>query len=420
MEQSLKQKLIEMGQRGKDSARVLARLSSAEKNQLLTSIQASLLEHEQDILQANAQDMACGREMGLKEGLLDRLLLTEERIRDMAQSIDQVIQLEDPVGKVSEMWTNRDGLNIGKKNVPIGVIAMIYEARPNVTLDAAILCLKVSSAVILRGGKEAIHSNIAIVQAMREGVKSCGYDENMIQLIEDTTRESATELMKLKGYVDLLVPRGSANLIQTVVNNAKVPVLETGVGNCHIYVDESAKVDMAISIIENAKTQRVGVCNAMESLLVHEAVSEEFYEKLSRLVDYYDIDVYGCEVSQEKLKGIYSATEEDYGKEYLDYAFSMKVVKDIREALDHIYRYSSGHSEVIVTENYENAMTFLEEVDSACVYVNASSRFTDGFVFGYGAELGISTQKLHARGPVGLKELVSTKYIIFGKGQVRK
>ncbi|MDO5715428.1 MAG: glutamate-5-semialdehyde dehydrogenase [Tissierellia bacterium] len=420
MEQSLRIKLSEMGKRAKSSARSLARLTSHEKNEILKEIKASLLKHREEIIKANEKDLAHGREIGLSEGLMDRLMLDDKRVEAMAHSIDEVIHLKDPVGKITEMNINDDGLQIGKKTVPIGVIAIIYEARPNVTLDAAILSLKASSAIILRGGKEAIHSNIAITKAMREALVQCNQDPDTIQIIEDTSRESAKELMQLKGYVDLLVPRGSASLIQTVVDQAKVPVLETGVGNCHIYIDESAKIEMALPIIENAKTQRVGVCNAMETLLVHKNVGDEFYKKLNAIIDYYDIRVYGCEKTKEKLPGIQAAGKEEYEKEFLDYAFAMKIVEDFDEAIDHIYRYSSAHSEVIVTENYENAMRFLDEVDSACVYVNASSRFTDGFVFGFGAELGISTQKLHARGPVGLSELVSTKYIILGHGQVRK
>lgn len=420
MEHFLKQNLNEIGRKAKIAARELATLRELEKNQILEKIAESLIKNEQNILEANAVDIKEGKKMGLSEGLLDRLLLTEKRIEDMADSVKEIIVLKDPIGKISDMNINRDGLKIGKKTVPMGVIAIIYEARPNVTLDASVLCLKAGSSIILRGGKEAINSNISIAKAIRGAIKEAGYDENIVQIIEDTTRESSKELMQLKDYVDLLVPRGSASLINSVVENAKVPVLETGVGNCHIYVDESAKIDMAIDIIENAKTQRIGVCNAMESLLVHRDVSDEFYNKLDNIIKKYDIKVYGDILSREKLKDIKEAREEDYGMEYLDYAFSMKIVENVDEAIDHIFKYSTGHSEAIITENYDNAMKFLDEVDSACVYVNASTRFTDGNVFGFGAELGISTQKLHARGPVGLNELVSTKFIVLGNGQIRK
>ena len=356
----------------------------------------------------------------MPEGLIDRLLLNEARIEAMAKSIDDVIEFKDPVGKVLSMEENYAGLLIGKKTVPMGVIAIIYESRPNVTLDAAILSLKASSAIILRGGKESINSNIAIADAIRLGIKNAGYDENFVQIVKDTSRESSKELMQLKGYVDLLLPRGSASLINSVVENAKVPVIETGVGNCHIYVDEDADIEKAIKIIENAKTQRIGVCNAMESLVVNENLEDKFYDLLNEVVEKYNIKVHADEKSLHKFKKAVPATEDDFGREYLDYEFSVKTVKNVEEAIEHIRKYSTGHSESILTESYEKAMKFLEEVDSACVYVNASTRFTDGGEFGKGAELGISTQKLHARGPVGLDELVSYKYIIFGHGEFRK
>lgn len=420
MEQSLRKNLIEMGEKSKEASRELSKLNTLEKNNILKSIKKSLLENKENIIEENKIDIKSGKELGLSEGLLDRLLLDDSRVLSMANSVDDLIDLEDPIGEIASMKTLENGLILGKKSVPIGVIAIIYEARPNVTLDAAILAIKSSNALILRGGKEAIRSNIAIAKAIRSGIKNAGYNENIVSLIEDTSRESSNELMKLRGYVDLLIPRGSKSLIDAVVENAKVPTLETGVGNCHVYVDESAKINMAIDIIENAKTQRIGVCNAMESLVVHENIKDEFYESLQKLIDKYNINVYGCEKSNKKLKNIKLATKEDYGTEFLDYAFSMKIVSSLDEAIDHIYKYSTHHSDVIITENYDNAMRFLNEVDSACVYVNASSRFTDGSEFGFGAEMGISTQKLHARGPVGLKELTSSKYIIFGNGQVRK
>lgn len=410
----------ELGKIAKEASYKLKKLNTAEKNKMLASIKDSLLSESKKILAANESDIKKGRENNMPEGLIDRLLLNEGRIEAMAKSIDDVIDFKDPVGKVLSMEENYAGLLIGKKTVPMGVIAIIYESRPNVTLDAAILSLKASSAIILRGGKESINSNIAIADAIRLGIKNAGYDENFVQIVKDTSRESSKELMQLKGYVDLLLPRGSASLINSVVENAKVPVIETGVGNCHIYVDEDADIEKAIKIIENAKTQRIGVCNAMESLVVNENLEDKFYDLLNEVVDKYNIKVHADEKSLPKFKKAVPATEDDFGREYLDYEFSVKTVKNVEEAIEHIRKYSTGHSESILTESYEKAMKFLEEVDSACVYVNASTRFTDGGEFGKGAELGISTQKLHARGPVGLDELVSYKYIIFGHGEFRK
>ena len=420
MEQSLKEILTKIGEDAKVAGRELAKLSTIEKNKILLEIKKSLLLDKEIIIEKNKLDIVNGRELGLSEGLIDRLLLDEKRVKAMAESVDTVIDLEDPIGEIRDMKSFENGLMVGQKSVPIGVIAIIYEARPNVTLDAAILAIKSSNALILRGGKEAINSNIAIANSIRKGIANAGYNENIVQLIEDTSRESSNELMRLRGYVDLLIPRGSSRLINAVVENAKVPTLETGVGNCHIYVDSSAKIQMALDIIENAKTQRIGVCNAMESLVVNSDVSDEFYKGLEKIIDDYNINVYGCEKSLEKLKNIKMASDEDFGTEYLEYAFSMKIVDSLDEGIDHVYKYSTGHSDVIVTENYENAMRFLNEIDSACVYVNASSRFTDGGEFGFGAEMGISTQKLHARGPVGLKQLTSSKYVILGNGQIRK
>lgn len=410
----------ELGKIAKESSYKLKKLNTAEKNMMLASIKESLLSESSKILWANEIDIKKGRENNMPEGLIDRLLLTKDRIDAMAKSIDEVIDFKDPVGKVLSMEENYAGLLIGKKTVPMGVIAIIYEARPNVTLDAAILSLKASSAIILRGGKESINSNIAIADAIRLGIKNAGYDENFVQIVKDTSRESSKELMQLKGYVDLLLPRGSASLINSVVENAKVPVIETGVGNCHIYVDEDSDIENAVKIIENAKTQRIGVCNAMESLVLNENLPDKFFDLLNEVVEKYKIKVHADEKSLPKFKNALAATEDDFGREYLDYEFSVKTVKNVDEAIDHITRYSTGHSESILTKSYERAMKFLEEVDSACVYVNASTRFTDGGEFGKGAELGISTQKLHARGPVGLDELVSYKYIIFGHGEFRK
>lgn len=410
----------ELGKIAKEASYKLKKLNTVEKNKMLASIKESLLSERKNILAANEIDIKKGRENNMPEGLIDRLLLNEGRIEAMAKSIDEVIDFKDPVGRVLSMEENYAGLLIGKKTVPMGVIAIIYESRPNVTLDAAILSLKASSAIILRGGKESINSNIAIADAIRLGIKNAGYDENFVQIVKDTSRESSKELMQLKGYVDLLLPRGSASLINSVVENAKVPVIETGVGNCHIYVDQDADIENAIKIIENAKTQRIGVCNAMESLVVNENLEDKFYDLLNEVVEKYNIKVHADEKSLPKFKNALLATEDDFGREYLDYEFSVKTVKDVDEAIDHITKYSTGHSEAILTKSYERAMKFLEGVDSACVYVNASTRFTDGGEFGKGAELGISTQKLHARGPVGLDELVSYKYIIFGHGEFRK
>lgn len=410
----------ELGKIAKEASYKLKKLKTKEKNAMLLEIKKALLSEKENILRANEEDIKKGRENKMPEGLIDRLLLTDERIEGMAKSIDEVIDFKDPVGKVLSMEENYAGLLIGKKTVPMGVIAIIYESRPNVTLDAAILSLKASSAVILRGGKESIKSNIAIANAIRLGIRNAGYDENFVQIVKDTSRESSKELMQLKGYVDLLLPRGSASLINSVVENAKVPVIETGVGNCHIYVDDMCDIENAVKIIENAKTQRIGVCNAVESLVLNKNLPDEFFDLFNQVVEKYDIKVHADEAALPKIKNAVKAEEDDYGREYLDYEVSVKTVEDVDAAIDHITRYSTGHSESILTESYERAMKFLEEVDSACVYVNASTRFTDGGEFGKGAELGISTQKLHARGPVGLDELVSYKYIIFGHGEYRK
>lgn len=410
----------ELGKIAKEASYKLKKLKTKEKNAMLLEIKKALLSEKENILKANEEDIKKGRENKMPEGLIDRLLLTDERIEGMAKSIDEVIDFKDPVGKVLSMEENYAGLLIGKKTVPMGVIAIIYESRPNVTLDAAILSLKASSAIILRGGKESIKSNIAIADAIRLGIKNAGYDEDFVQIVKDTSRESSKELMQLKGYVDLLLPRGSASLINSVVENAKVPVIETGVGNCHIYVDDMCDIENAVKIIENAKTQRIGVCNAVESLVLNKNLPDEFFDLFNQVVEKYDIKVHADEESLPKIKNAVKAEEDDYGREYLDYEVSVKTVDDVDAAIDHITRYSTGHSESILTESYERAMKFLEEVDSACVYVNASTRFTDGGEFGKGAELGISTQKLHARGPVGLDELVSYKYIIFGHGEYRK
>lgn len=420
LEQSLKEKLTKMGELSKKAKKDFVKLSTKDKNIILENIKISMEKNRKNILEANKKDYDKGLSNNMAEGLLDRLKLDDERIDSMILSIDQMIKLPDPIGKMTDVRTLENGLLIGKKSVAIGVLAMIYEARPNVTLDASILAIKSSNSIILRSGKEAINSSLTIASAIREGIKNTGFDENIVQIIDDTSRESSTELMKLNGYVDLLIPRGSASLINAVVKNASVPTLETGVGNCHLYVDKYADIEKAIKIFENGKTQRIGVCNAIESLVVHKDIDQSFYDGLNKIVEKYKLKVHACENSIGKIKGAIPASEKDYGKEYLDYEFSIKEVENIDCAIDHIYKYSTGHSDAIITEKIEEANKFIQEVDSACVYVNASTRFTDGSEFGFGAEIGISTQRLHARGPVGLNELTTYKYVILGEGQVRE
>ena len=420
MEQSLKEKLTKMGELSKKAKKDFVKLSTKDKNKILENIKISMEKNRANILEANKKDYDKGISNNMAEGLLDRLKLDDSRIDSMIFSIDQMIKLPDPIGKMTDVRTLENGLLIGKKSVAIGVLAMIYEARPNVTLDASILAIKSSNSIILRSGKEAINSSLAIAKAIREGIKNTGFDENIVQIIDDTSRESSTELMKLNGYVDLLIPRGSASLINAVVKNASVPTLETGVGNCHLYVDKYADIEKAIKIFENGKTQRIGVCNAIESLVVHKDIDQSFYDGLNKIVEKYKLKVHACENTIGKIKGASPASDEDYGKEYLDYEFSIKEVENIDEAIDHIYKYSTGHSDAIITGKIEEANKFIQEVDSACVYVNASTRFTDGSEFGFGAEIGISTQRLHARGPVGLNELTTYKYVILGQGQIRE
>lgn len=420
MEQSLKEKLIKMGELSKKAKKDFVRLSTKDKNKILENIKISMEKNRENILNANKKDYDKGLSNNMAEGLLDRLKLDDSRIDSMIFSIDQMIKLPDPIGKMTDVRTLENGLLIGKKSVAIGVLAMIYEARPNVTLDASILAIKSSNSIILRSGKEAINSSLAIASSIREGIKNTGFDENIVQIIDDTSRESSTELMKLNGYVDLLIPRGSASLINAVVKNASVPTLETGVGNCHLYVDKYADIEKALKIFENGKTQRIGVCNALESLVVHKEIDQSFYDGLNKIVEKYKLKVHACKNTIGKIKGAIPASDEDYGKEYLDYEFSVKEVENIDCAIDHIYKYSTGHSDAIITEKIEEANKFIQEVDSACVYVNASTRFTDGSEFGFGAEIGISTQRLHARGPVGLNELTTYKYVILGEGQIRE
>lgn len=408
-----------MGAKAKEASRFLMTAGS-KKDDALLAIAKALREHSEEIIKANSVDIKNGEEAGLTVSLLDRLRLDEARIEGMAVGVEQVAALPDPVGRVLDGRTLKNGLKIQKVSVPMGVIGIIYEARPNVTSDAAALCLKAGNAVILRGGKEAINSNTAIMAVMREAVKNVGFPEDCVALVTDTTRQSATELMQLSEYLDVLIPRGGAGLIKSVVNNSKVPVIETGVGNCHVYVDDSADIKMAADIVFNAKTSRPSVCNAIETVLVHADIADKALPAIKAELDKMNVEIRGCERTKQILgDSIIPATEDDYAREFLDYILAIKVVDSIDDAIAHIAKYSSGHSESIVTSDYRNADKFTSCVDSAAVYVNASTRFTDGGEFGLGAEIGISTQKLHARGPMGLNELTSNKYIIHGDGQIR-
>lgn len=412
--------LVEMGKKAKAAAVVLATLPTPRKNKALLASADALLAAKEEILAANKADVDAALENGIKGAFIDRLTLTEARLGDMADGLRQVAKLDDPVGEVLSMKTLDNGLVVGQKRVPMGVIGIIFEARPNVTADAFGLCLKAGSAVILRGGKEAFRTNQATIKALRSALAAEGLPEDCVQMVPDTSRETANEMMRLNGYLDVLIPRGGAGLINSVVQNSTVPVIQTGVGNCHVYVDESADLEKAARIVINAKTQRPGVCNACESLLVHEKIAEAFLPEIGKALQQKKVEIRGDEATQKLVDGSIAATEEDWGTEYADFIISARVVKDMDEAIDHIRKYSTGHSEAIVTENYTNAQRFLNEVDAAAVYVNASTRFTDGGQFGFGAEIGISTQKLHARGPMGLKELTTTKYIIYGDGQIRE
>lgn len=414
--------LLEICKKAKETRQQTAVLSTNQKNEALYAVADRLVRQQDALIAANNTDMENGRKNGMPEGLLDRLKINESRIAQMAEGLRQIAGLEDPIGEVISMKKRPNGLVIGQKRVPLGVIGIIYESRPNVTADAFGLCFKTGNTVILRGGKDAVCSNQAIVEAIRAALKEQKLPEDAISFITDTSRETAREFMHMNEYVDVLIPRGGAGLIHTVVNNATIPVIETGTGNCHIYVDESADFDMALDIIFNAKTQRIGVCNACESLLIHEKIADAFVPLLKKRLSEKSVEIR----ADEKIIGILGedeytvpASEEDWGAEYLDYIVSAKTVASVDEAVSHINRYHTGHSDAIVTKDYASAQKFLNEVDAAAVYVNASTRFTDGFEFGFGAEIGISTQKLHARGPMGLPALTSTKYIIYGNGQIR-
>ena len=411
--------LNEIGKRAKAASRHLGILSTSKKNEALKAVAAALVANSADIISANEIDVKNAKENGMSEALLDRLSVNEARVKAMADGILQVADLKDPVGEVLSMTNRPNGLMIGKKRVPLGVIGMIYESRPNVTPDAFCLCFKTGNAVILRGGSDCIHSNLAITKVIRGALKEQGVCEDVVQIIESTDRETATALMRLNEYVDVLIPRGGAGLIKSVVENSTVPVIETGTGNCHIYVDASADFEMALNIIDNAKTQRLGVCNAAESLVVHESVAKDFLPKLYEKLTEKAVVMRADERARGICPQMEAATEEDFYKEYLDRIISVKLVDSIDEAIAHINEHNTGHSESIITKDYENSLRFLNEIDAAAVYVNASTRFTDGGEFGFGAEIGISTQKLHARGPLGLEELTTTKYIIFGNGQIR-
>lgn len=409
-----------LGIRAKNASRLCAKLGTKEKNRGLLAVAGELCARSTYLLEENEKDLRAAEEKGVKQSLIDRLRLTEERIRDMAEGLKQVAALEDPIGEVLSMKNRPNGLRIGKRRVPLGVVGIIYESRPNVTADAFGLCFKTGNAVILRGGSDAIHSNLAITEVIQAGLKKENLPQDAILLVEDTSRATVGEMMKLHDYIDVLIPRGGAGLIANVVENSTVPVIETGTGNCHIFVDASADIDRAADIIENAKTQRMGVCNACESLVIHAAAAKEALPLIAERLRAHQVEIRGDERARAIVPEILPASEEDWGTEYLDAVISVKIVDSAEEAIAHINRYNTGHSESILTKDYDNALKFQDEVDAAAVYVNASTRFTDGFEFGFGAEIGISTQKLHARGPMGLEALTSTKYIIFGNGQIRE
>lgn len=415
----MKEKMMIIGKKAREVSCKVQHLGQTEKNEGLYSVARELRMQTAYILEENTKDVERAKDAGMKKSLIDRLLLTGQRIQAMAEGLEQIAKLEDPIGEMISMKIRPNGLQIGKKRVPLGVVGIIYESRPNVTADAFGLCFKTGNVVILRGGSDAISSNMAITKVIRDGLRKEGLPEDAVLLIEDTDRAAVTEMMHMNEYIDVLIPRGGKGLISTVVNHSTVPVIETGTGNCHIYVDEYADIDMAVSIIDNAKTQRMGVCNACESLVIHENIAKEAVPVIYQVLTQKQVEIRGDEKACALQSGIKKAAEEDWGEEYLDAVISMKIVKNLDEAIRHINHYNTGHSESIITKDYANAMRFLDEIDAAAVYVNASTRFTDGNEFGFGAEIGISTQKLHARGPMGLEALTTTKYVIFGNGQVR-
>ena len=408
-----------IGKKAKEVSKTVQFLGQIEKNEGLRSVARELRLQTPYILQENAIDVAKARDEGMKPSLIDRLLLTSQRINGMAEGLEQVAELDDPIGEIISMKVRPNGLQIGKRRVPLGVIGIIYESRPNVTADAFGLRFKTGNVAILRGGSDAFYSNQAIVKVIKDGLRKEHLPEDAVLMIEKTDRSIVQEMMKLKEFIDILIPRGGKGLISNVVQNSTVPVIETGTGNCHIYVDEYADIDMAVEVIDNAKTQRMGVCNACESLVIHEDIAEEAIPAIFSRLKQKQVEVRGDEKACKIQSGIVPAVEEDWGSEYLDAMISIKTVSSIEEAITHINRYNTGHSESIITKDYDHALKFQNEIDAAAVYVNASTRFTDGYEFGFGAEIGISTQKLHARGPMGLEALTTTKYIIFGNGQIR-
>ena len=410
-----------LGTNAKNAKNCIASAGTAKKDEILTKIAEVLRANADTVIEENAKDIVAAKDNGISEAMTDRLRLTKERIDGIADACIALTALKDPVGEVIEGYTRPNGMKITKIRVPMGVIGIIFESRPNVTVDAAALCIKSGNAAILRGGKEAINSNKILMKLMQDAVEVCGLPREIIQLVEDTSREVSTEMMKANGYIDVLIPRGGKGLIKAVVNNATVPVIETGSGNCHIYIDESADMEMALNITDNGKTQRPSVCNALETCLVHKSIAEKFLPRLRKRFERHNVEIRGCAETNRILGDcVVDATDEDYATEYNDYIMSVKVVDSREEAIEHIQKYSTGHSECIITELYKNAEKFQKEVDSACVYVNCSTRFTDGGEFGFGAEIGISTQRLHARGPMGLREMTTMKYLICGDGQIRE
>lgn len=416
----MKEEVIAQGQKAKEASRILANASTDVKNQALLNIARKLEESIGKIISINDKDLSAGKKAGLSKALLDRLELNEKRIKGMAKGLKEVVQLEDPIGEVIGIKRRPNGLEVGKVRVPLGVIGIIYEARPNVTVDVAGLCLKAGNAVILRGGSEAFNSNRILTEIIKGAIIEAGLPGESVQLIQTTERKAVEVLFKLNDYLDVLIPRGGAELIRRVVQESSIPVIETGIGNCHVYVDSFANIDMALRIVYNAKTDRPAVCNAAEKLLIHKDIAGEFLPLIYKKFSENNVELRGCDASRKMVPDIKKATEDDWYEEYLDYIMAVKIVDNIDDAINHIYKYGSKHSDAIVTNNYDNANKFLQEVDSAAVYVNASTRFTDGGEFGMGAEIGISTQKLHARGPMGLTELTSTKFIIRGQGQIRE